>query len=178
MYQKLFWPLLKFIYSEKATKFWKKSPVTKKEGPKNFLAAPFLVSFSQLPAAKKGHRKRCSWKFFGPSYFVTALTFEKKTNSIIAENLISDLSYSITCVNLKIVNWNSINFVVTLCRYYMNFSIRSNASRWQICFIVLVEHLLINRLIMAFRDYNSSDKAKNYKPFQWTREIKKIILLS
>ena len=60
---------------------------------------------------------------------MTALTFEKKTNSIIAENLISDLSYSITCVNLKIVNWNSINFVVTLCRYYMNFSIRSNASR-------------------------------------------------
>ena len=29
---------------------------------------------------------------------------------------------------------------------------------------------------MAFRDYNSSDKAKNYKLFQWTREIKKIIL--
>ena len=25
---------------------------------------------------------------------------------------------------------------------------------------------------MAFRDYNSSDKAKNYKLFQWTREIK------
>ena len=34
--------------------------VTKWEGPKNFLAAPKMVSFSQLPAVKKRHHFWCS----------------------------------------------------------------------------------------------------------------------
>jgi len=32
-----------------------------------------LIPFSQLPAAKKGIKNGAARKFFGPSYFVTAL---------------------------------------------------------------------------------------------------------
>ena len=46
----------------------------KKEGPKNFLAAPFLIPSSQLSAVKKGIKNGADRKFFGPSYFVTAST--------------------------------------------------------------------------------------------------------
>ena len=48
--------------------------VTKYEGPKIFLAAPFLIPFSQLPAVKKGIKNGAASKFFGPSNFLTALT--------------------------------------------------------------------------------------------------------
>ena len=40
---------------------------------KNFLAAPKMVSISQLPAVKKDLIFGAARKFFGPSYFVTAL---------------------------------------------------------------------------------------------------------
>ena len=38
-----------------------------------FLAAPKMVSFSQLPAVKKDTIFGAARKNFGPSYFVTAL---------------------------------------------------------------------------------------------------------
>ena len=38
-----------------------------------FLAAPFLIPFSQLPAVKKGIKNGVARKIFGPSYFVMAL---------------------------------------------------------------------------------------------------------
>ena len=38
-----------------------------------FLAAPKMVSFSQLPAVKKDTIFDAGRKFFGPSYFVMAL---------------------------------------------------------------------------------------------------------
>ena len=47
--------------------------VTKKEGQKKILAAPFLNPFSQLPAVKKDSRNVAARKFFGPSYFDPAL---------------------------------------------------------------------------------------------------------
>ena len=47
--------------------------VTKKEGPKSFLAAPKTASFSQLPAVKKPTIFGAVRKFFGPSFFVMAL---------------------------------------------------------------------------------------------------------
>ena len=47
--------------------------MTKSEGPKNFLAAPFLIPFSQQPAVKKGIKNGAARKNFGASYFVTAL---------------------------------------------------------------------------------------------------------
>ena len=40
---------------------------------KNFLAAPFLIPFSKLPAVKKGLKNGAARNFFGPSYFVMAL---------------------------------------------------------------------------------------------------------
>ena len=60
--------LICFVFSKKNIK-----TVTKQEGPKFFLAAPKMVSFSQLPAVKKGPMFGATRKFFGPSYFVTAL---------------------------------------------------------------------------------------------------------
>ena len=42
-----------------------------------FLAAPKTVSFSQLPAVKEDTIFGVARKFFGPSYFVTALVMVK-----------------------------------------------------------------------------------------------------
>ena len=50
--------------------------VTKYEGPKSFLAAPKMASFSQLPAVKKDTIFAAARKFFGPSYFVTDLVWD------------------------------------------------------------------------------------------------------
>ena len=47
--------------------------ITKYVVPKNFLAALKMVSFSQLPAAKKDTIFGSARNFFGPSYFVMAL---------------------------------------------------------------------------------------------------------
>ena len=44
------------------------------EGPKKFLAAHKMVSFSQLPAVKKDTIFGAARKMFGPSYFVTAFS--------------------------------------------------------------------------------------------------------
>ena len=43
--------------------------ISKLEGPKKFPGSPFSVSFSQLPAGKERHQKRCTWKFFWPFLF-------------------------------------------------------------------------------------------------------------
>ena len=48
--------------------------VTKLEGPKNFLAARKMMSFSQLPAVKNDVIFGAARKLFDPPYFVTALT--------------------------------------------------------------------------------------------------------
>ena len=64
---------VKFRFSKKATKFRGTKAVTKQEGPKKFLAAPKMVSFSQLPAVKKDTIFGAARKKFGPSFFVTAL---------------------------------------------------------------------------------------------------------
>ena len=48
-------------------------PSQNKKGQKNFLATPFLIPFSQLPAVKKGIKNGVARKIFGPSYFVMAL---------------------------------------------------------------------------------------------------------
>ena len=52
--------------------------VKKSEVPKKFLAAPKMVSFSQLPAVKKGHHFGAARNIFGPSNFVPALTLDYK----------------------------------------------------------------------------------------------------
>ena len=44
--------------------------------PKKFPGAPFSVSFSQLPAAKKDIENGAPGIFFDPSYFETALGTE------------------------------------------------------------------------------------------------------
>ena len=46
-----------------------------KEELKNFLVAPFLILFSQLPALKKGIKNGATRKFLSPSFFVTVSTF-------------------------------------------------------------------------------------------------------
>ena len=47
--------------------------ITKSEGPKNFLAAPRMMSFSELPAVKKTPYLVQVERNYGPSYFVMAL---------------------------------------------------------------------------------------------------------
>ena len=54
--------------------------VTKLEGQKIFLAAPKMVSFSRLPAAKKDTLFGKDRKDFGTFYFVTALIKIRKFN--------------------------------------------------------------------------------------------------
>ena len=49
--------------------------VTKYEGPKKFLAAPFLIPISQLPAVKKEIKNGAARNVLGSSYFVMALVF-------------------------------------------------------------------------------------------------------
>ena len=51
--------------------------VTKWKGPKIFVAAPKMVSFSQLPAVKKDIILGEARKIFDPSYFVTALEISR-----------------------------------------------------------------------------------------------------
>ena len=51
--------------------------VTKQEAPKMFLAAPKMVSFSQLLAVKKDTIFVAARKIFGPSYLVTALVVSR-----------------------------------------------------------------------------------------------------
>ena len=43
--------------------------VTKQEGPKNFIDAPFFNLFLQLAAEEKDSKSGAGRKFFGPSYF-------------------------------------------------------------------------------------------------------------
>ena len=50
--------------------------ITKYEGPKFFLVAPKMMSFSQLPAVKKDTIFGAARKMFGFFYFVTALIIE------------------------------------------------------------------------------------------------------
>ena len=49
------------------------------EVPKNFLAAPKMVSFFSAAGYKKGHHFCAARRFFGPSYFVTALAHKLLT---------------------------------------------------------------------------------------------------
>ena len=55
----------------------KLKPSQNKKGRKKFLAAPFLNLFSQLSAVKNYSKMGAARKFFGPSYFVTALTLSE-----------------------------------------------------------------------------------------------------
>ena len=52
-------------------------PSQNKKKPKKILAAPKMMSFSQLPAVKKDTIFGAARKFFGPSYFMMALTYQK-----------------------------------------------------------------------------------------------------
>ena len=47
--------------------------VTKSEGPKNVLAAPFLIPFFTAGSWEKGIKNGGARKIFGPPYIVTAL---------------------------------------------------------------------------------------------------------
>ena len=51
----------------------KLKPLQNKKGRKKILAAPKMVSFSQLPAEKKDTIFGAARNCFGPSYFVMAL---------------------------------------------------------------------------------------------------------
>ena len=42
--------------------------------PKKFQGAAFSVAFSKLPAVEKDTKNSAPGNFFGPSYFVTALS--------------------------------------------------------------------------------------------------------
>ena len=49
---------------------------------KKIPGAPFSVSFSQLPAVKKDTKNGAPGKCFGPSYFVTAIEYQKIKSNI------------------------------------------------------------------------------------------------
>ena len=49
-----------------------------KSRSKNFPPAPFFKYFLQLVAEKKYSKNGAAGKFFGPSYFVTALVYVPK----------------------------------------------------------------------------------------------------
>ena len=50
-------------------------PGQNKKGKKNFQLHRFLNTFLQLAAEKKYSKNGAAGKFFGPSYFVTALMY-------------------------------------------------------------------------------------------------------
>ena len=54
-------------------KAWRVKPDQNKKVPKISQASPFFESFLQLAAEKKDSKNGAARKFFGPSYFVTAL---------------------------------------------------------------------------------------------------------
>ena len=64
-------------------RIYKKAPTKvksgqNKKGQKIFQLHRFLNPFSQLPAVKEDSENGAAGKFFGPSYFVTALAFFNK----------------------------------------------------------------------------------------------------
>ena len=77
-------------------------PSQNKKDQKKFPAAPFLNTFSQLPAVKKYSKNGAVGNFFGPSYFDPALV--KFPFKLTLFNLWSNPVCSIGCTPIKFQN--------------------------------------------------------------------------